>query len=160
MMTTIVHAAVPALLTGSNNVSCSSVRSAYRARGLPDRDVPQSQLPISGKLFFLLFFPLKHWGLGSALKTRGGRRRKSTFFFLLGGCLTACIATSVLADGQGMSKWVFTPSIFFQVETSLKQGKHDFLWTCSCFSETVGQFIEWSCVCVCTVIWVVTLPNV
>jgi hypothetical protein len=43
------NAAVPTS-PGNNNVTCSSVRSAYRARGLPDRDVPQSQLPIaSGK---------------------------------------------------------------------------------------------------------------
>nr|CAH0102266.1 unnamed protein product [Daphnia galeata] len=40
------NAAVPTS-PGNNNVTCSSVRSAYRARGLPDRDVPQSQLPIA-----------------------------------------------------------------------------------------------------------------
>ena len=76
MMTVIsIHAAVPALLSSSNNVSCSSVRSAYRARGLPDRDVPQSQLPISGNFFFLLSFFLnisKDW----PLKTRGERKKK------------------------------------------------------------------------------------
>ncbi|KAK4019964.1 hypothetical protein OUZ56_001962 [Daphnia magna] len=41
----IVNASLPT--SPSNNVTCSSVRSAYRAKGLPDRDVPQSQLPIA-----------------------------------------------------------------------------------------------------------------
>ena len=47
----VVNAALPSSPgnNNNNNVTCSSVRSAYRARGLPDRDVPQSQLPISGE---------------------------------------------------------------------------------------------------------------
>lgn len=41
----LVNASLPTS-PSNNNVTCSSVRSAYRARGLPDRDVPQSNLPI------------------------------------------------------------------------------------------------------------------
>lgn len=44
----IGSAAAAAAASTGGNLSCSSVKSAYRSRGLPDRDVPQSLLPISG----------------------------------------------------------------------------------------------------------------
>lgn len=41
----MANAALPA---SQNNVSCTSVRASYRARGLPDRDVPLSHSPLPG----------------------------------------------------------------------------------------------------------------
>lgn len=60
----IVNASLPT--SPSNNVTCSSVRSAYRAKGLPDRDVPQSQLPIAAGSHQLRFCGSRSSGAGSS----------------------------------------------------------------------------------------------